>query len=41
MHSYQLYDVEFLADILKSHSNECFDNFCEDLHVMVKDLDKM
>ena len=26
---------------LKSHANECFDNFPEDLQVMIKDLDKM
>ena len=33
--------MEFLGDILKSHANECFDNFPEDLQVMIKDLDRM
>ena len=29
--------MEFLADILKSRANECFDSFPKDLQVMVKD----
>jgi len=33
--------MEFLGDILKSHANECFDNFPEDPQVMIKDLDIM
>ena len=33
--------MEFLGDILKSHANECFDNFSEDLQVMIKDLGRM
>jgi len=34
-------EVEFLADILKSRANECFDSFPKDLQVMIKDLDRM
>ena len=33
--------MEFFGDILKSHANECFDNFPEGLQVMIKDLDRM
>jgi len=33
--------MEILGDILKSYANECFDNFSEDLQVMIKDLDRM
>ena len=33
--------IKFLGDIFKSHANECFDNFAEDLQVMIKDLDRM
>ena len=33
--------MKFLADILKSRSNEYFDSFPKDLQVMIKDLDRM
>ena len=33
--------MEFLGDILKSRANECFDNFPEDLQIMIKDIDRM
>jgi len=33
--------MEFLGDILKSDAIECFDNFSEDLQVMIKDLDRI
>jgi len=33
--------MEFLADILKSRANECFDSFPKDLYVMSKDLGKI
>jgi hypothetical protein len=33
--------MEFLVDILKSHANEYFDSFLEDLQVMFKDLGRM
>jgi hypothetical protein len=30
--------MEFLADILTSPANECFDNLPEDLQYMIKEL---
>jgi len=33
--------MEFLADILASKTNECFDNIPEDVQYMIKELDKM
>jgi len=33
--------MEFLADILVTKANECFDNIPEDVQYMIKELDKM
>jgi hypothetical protein len=33
--------IGFLVDILKSHANQCFDSFSEDLQDMLKVLDRL
>ena len=33
--------MEFLADILATKANECFDNIPEDVQYMIKELDKI
>ncbi|OQU88020.1 hypothetical protein SORBI_3003G385201 [Sorghum bicolor] len=33
--------IEFLADVLTSHANECFDSIPEDLQCTIKELGRM
>ena len=33
--------TEFLAEILASHANECYDNIPEDIQYLIKKLEKM